>query len=588
MKRLYQGVLMMSAAALIGSQSHSALAQATEQNNAPAVAPTSQNGSAPAGYGGAASPFPRGGMSSFPRGYQSPANPASPSGQTATFPSGQGGSRIPYPRSAASFPGGNQPMPGSGPATSAQSGGGGTGGYGWIGHSQKSTGASSQLPGGVAAQKGGAGASDQAGAPGAAGKRYPGAGMEGAGVPGATGLPGLPEAVGPGGAGPGGIPPGTAGLEPGAGVGVGAGAGAGAYPGAAGIPGTAGVSESTGAAMTSAAEFEELAGDVGAGAAALFTPNMIGDLIPYYSRSVGSVSPPPPIHPRGSSLFFPSVRNFKVSENQSPRPQDRVFFDFNYYNNVNSAINTAERTPIDHMKAYTYMWGFEKTFDNGNGSIGLRLPLNSLTANSTDGSPTPTSTALGNLDIIAKYILKQNYDTGSLITVGLELTPSTATSRFAGAPYVASLNTTYFQPFIAYLWKRDRFYVQGFSGLDVPVNNADVTLLYNDIGMGYFVYRDTDTRNFLTAIAPTFEVHANAALNHRNPYNTFDLAASANTCNLTYGLNLMFYGRSMLTAALVTPVSNPKPFDTELAVFFNYYFGRTARTPSAITPPVVQ
>ena len=80
----------------------------------------------------------------------------------------------------------------------------------------------------------------------------------------------------------------------------------------------------------------------------------------------------------------------------------------------------------------------------------------------------------------------------------------------------------------------------------------------------------------------------NAPLNHRNPFNRFDLAAAANTCNLTYGLNVMFASRAMLTAALVTPVSNPKPFDTEFALFFNFYFGRTARNPAAITPPAVQ
>ena len=129
------------------------------------------------------------------------------------------------------------------------------------------------------------------------------------------------------------------------------------------------------------------------------------------------------------------MRNFKVSENQSPRPQDRVFFDFNFYSNVNSTVNTADRSPINQMNAYIYMWGFEKTFDQGNGSIGMRLPLNSLTATSnTPGISAPTSTALGNLDIFAKYILKQNVKTGSLITAGFQITPSTATSRFAGAP----------------------------------------------------------------------------------------------------------------------------------------------------------
>ena len=103
------------------------------------------------------------------------------------------------------------------------------------------------------------------------------------------------------------------------------------------------------------------------------------------------------------------------------------------------------------------------------------------------------------------------------------------------------LNTTYFQPFIAYIWRRDRFYLQGFSGFDFPANNADVTLIYNDIGMGYLVYQNPDTSRFITAIAPTFEVHVNSPFNHRNPYNIVRPGGlGLRRCNLTYGLNVMF------------------------------------------------
>ncbi len=417
----------------------------------------------------------------------------------------------------------------------------------------------------------GASPSGQLGAAGTGAAVSPYVGMGG-------GMPGAGIGAGAPGTGIGG-----AGAAGGAGVGAAAGAGTGA-PSELAAPAAPGAAEAANAPAEGF--FAGLGGEVGGGEAALFTPNMIGDLSPFYSQP--AVAPPSPPRARGSALFYPSVRNFKASENQSPRPQDRFFFDFNYYNNVNAAVNTADKTAVDHMKAYTYMWGFEKTFDNGNGSIGMRLPLNSLTANSPAGYSTPTSTALGNLDIFAKYILKQNTQTGSLITAGFQITPSTATSRFAGAPYVASLNTTYFQPFLAYLWKRDRFYVQGFSGFDFPANNADVTLMYNDIGLGYFLYRNPDNRGFITAIAPTFEVHVDTPFNHRNPYNKFDLAASPYVCNLTYGLNVLFAGRSMLTAALVTPVSSPKPFDAEFALLFNVFFGRTVRGPLPITPPIIQ
>jgi hypothetical protein len=59
-------------------------------------------------------------------------------------------------------------------------------------------------------------------------------------------------------------------------------------------------------------------------------------------------------------------------------------------------------------------------------------------------------------------------------------------------------------------------------------------------------------------------------------------------CNFTYGLNVLMYGRAQVTAALVTPLTNPHPFDSEFALLLNFYYGRTARRPAAITPPMVR
>ena len=162
----------------------------------------------------------------------------------------------------------------------------------------------------------------------------------------------------------------------------------------------------------------------GLGAAAEALP-MIGDMSPIRTNATG-VGPPPPPGSRGASLPYPSVRGFKVSENMSPRPQDRFFYNFNYYNNVNATINAYNQVPIEHLKAYRHLFGWEKTFNEGKGSIGLRLPLNTLTADPTmQGLSTPTRTAMGNLTVFAKYILEQNPRTGSLASVGLAVTVPT-------------------------------------------------------------------------------------------------------------------------------------------------------------------
>jgi hypothetical protein len=187
------------------------------------------------------------------------------------------------------------------------------------------------------------------------------------------------------------------------------------------------------------------------------------------------------------------------------------------------------------------------------------------------------------MNIFAKYILKQDPATGSLISAGLAVTPTTGGGSFAGAKYILNINTTLFQPFIGYIWTRGNFYLQGFSAFEFPVNPSQVTEMFNDIGVGYFVLRDPDPYRLLTAVAPTFEVHVSSPLNHHGFDNPNELAGTPAVVNLTYGLNLEFYRNSLLTFGIVTPVTGPRPFDYEVVALFNFRFGRSARR---AIPPV--
>jgi hypothetical protein len=110
--------------------------------------------------------------------------------------------------------------------------------------------------------------------------------------------------------------------------------------------------------------------------------------------------------------------------------------------------------------------------------------------------------------------------------------------------------------------------------------------MYNDIGIGYFVLRASEraTDRFLTALVPTFEVHVNTPLNHRDVFNANDPAGSPDVVNLTYGLNMEFRRNALLTFGFVTPVTGPRPFDLEFLLLFNFRFGRSARR---APPPVI-
>jgi len=418
--------------------------------------------------------------------------------------------------------------------------------------------------------------------PGAFAPKAPGVAPAPAGIPGDLGgvepAP-FPMPAGVGGEGMGSTPAGGA-----AGTGIGEG------PGASG-PGAE-------AAAAGAAAYESalagLSGPGGAGASeSNYPPNMIGDLAPVNLRFARPLQGPPSVGPpdlpgaRVAALFAPNIRTLKMSENQSPRPQDRFFYTFNYYSQVGQAQNIYDRSPVRNMEIFRHVLGFEKTFDEGRGSFGMRLPIETLSANSTvAGLQTPTSTATGNLSLFAKYILKQNVQTGSLASVGLAVAPPTAPGRFAGAPYVYPMNNTSFQPFFGYILNFGDFYLQGFSAFEFTSSARDVTLMFNDIGVGYYLYRSQDPHAFLTAFVPNFEVHINSPLTHRDWKNRLDPAGTADIVNLTYGLNFQFQRTALLSTALVTPVTGPRPFDAELCVYLNVFYGRSRAGQIPIQPPV--
>ncbi len=328
-----------------------------------------------------------------------------------------------------------------------------------------------------------------------------------------------------------------------------------------------------------------------------YFPNVIGDQAPFFQLHLinalqagrpPQIPSPPPIPPPGvppvpprpgepgrlGAALFPSIRGFKIAENQSPRPTDRFYFSFNFYDAVNTSLNQRIGSPLSNMKAYREVFGVEKTFLDKRASIGLRLPLNQLTA----ASPYQnlgfggTNSALGDLAVILKYAFYDNRDTGNLLSGGLLINAPSGPSSFASAPYIRSFHSTTLQPYVGYIFTRGDFFLQGFSSLDVPTDSRDVTMLYNDVSMGYFVYRSPDPNRFITAFVPSFETHVNTPLNHRDYLNVFDPAGTPDVVDLTFGANVFVRQRGLLTVGLVEPITGPRPFNYEFLIQFNLRF----------------
>lgn len=295
---------------------------------------------------------------------------------------------------------------------------------------------------------------------------------------------------------------------------------------------------------------------------------------------IPGVPPVPPIgvSPSRGAFVAPSERGIKIANNENPAPQDRLYFNFNYYDNLNAAANERLGIDVHNIQVYQYTFGLEKTFLDGNASFGMRLPVNNLSTES--GTPTYDGnfTDIGNLTMILKYLFYKDQQNNAL-SGGLALTVPTGPSGFAGADQFSTPNPTVFQPFIGYRLGFNDWFIHGFFAGDFPCDQNDVTMFYSDIGVGYFLLRRPQcSDSILTAVVPTFEVHVNNPLNHRGAFNGADLVGTADVVNLTSGITFEINHRSTFTVGLVVPVTGPKPFDVEALAQVNWSFGRTARS----------
>ena len=130
---------------------------------------------------------------------------------------------------------------------------------------------------------------------------------------------------------------------------------------------------------------------------------------------------------------------------------------------------------------------------------------------------------------------------------------------------------------MGYYFTCGKWFLHGFEALDVPQNFNLPTMIYSDMGLGYFLFLDRSADRWLTAIVPTFEVHVSTPLNHRDEYSYFDKAGTPDIVNLTTGCNFEFWAQSVLTLGVATPVTGPRPFNVEAIALFNIRFGATRR-----------
>jgi hypothetical protein len=253
-----------------------------------------------------------------------------------------------------------------------------------------------------------------------------------------------------------------------------------------------------------------------------------------------------------------SHASFKISDNESPRPTDRVFFTYNNFSGVSAGNGST-------FGLNRELIGFEKTFLDGNASFGMRLPFLEASGLGSNTAGFPTS-EVGDLTFISKYAFINDRQTGNVVSGGLALTTPTASHTVTLSDGNA-LHSFLFQPYAGWIFNSGNAYAQGFHAFVIPTDSRDITEFNNDVGVGYWVYKNC--QGLLRGVVPTVEGHLYVPLDHRS---TSDIIYASNIFTITAGVNVVLPGNSTFGAAIGIPVTGPKPDSVEALVGFNWRF----------------
>ncbi|WP_145259201.1 hypothetical protein [Planctomycetes bacterium Pan216] len=295
----------------------------------------------------------------------------------------------------------------------------------------------------------------------------------------------------------------------------------------------------------------------------------------------------------------------KVSENNSPVPQNRVYFS---YNNIDNMRYTLDGTSVQQFTP-----GFEKTFFEGLTSLEMRFPISSTLSRDMilDGITNDGEGAFGNIGVILKALI---YETPTLaFTGGLGIGNPTADGvrlNMADGTNLVRVdnNAFHLQPFLAMLEStEDGFFFQAFAGFDFNANSNtvyantngtgltnigelyDQNLLFLDAQMGMWLCRSRT--GWIRGIAPLFEMHYTATMGDADrisngPFVVNSSPGRFDILTLTAGMSAELPVNSNLSFGFTFPVKSDsladREFDYEFGLRLNKYFGQMSQ-PNPLT-----
>jgi hypothetical protein len=167
--------------------------------------------------------------------------------------------------------------------------------------------------------------------------------------------------------------------------------------------------------------------------------------------------------------------------------------------------------------------------------------------------------------------------------------------NFGGETLLITNDSVHVAPFVGFAYAPNcNFFAIGFVQVDIDANGdpvsegfveqepvgrfRDPSLLYVDLSLGYWLFRDEPRcGRYLTGIAPVLELHYTTTLqDYRGVAGAIDPVNAGTDClNLTAGFHFQMGPCSMLTVGGVVPLQTSprdKEFDSEALVQFDRRF----------------
>jgi len=325
------------------------------------------------------------------------------------------------------------------------------------------------------------------------------------------------------------------------------------------------------------------------------TPDIFGDLyLPGPTLQIIDL-------PDDATIALPPAGGgrIKVAEFNKAITRDRVFVAYNHYHNAAESQGFLGEEFESSFDVDRYMFGLEKTFQDGLFSIELRMPV-ATSIYFDEEVVTTSSGSIGNLGAIAKVLLFTSNNWSCVAGAGFSLpTGGDTTGTILDSQFRIHNEAVNVMPFAGVMHAGGPFFCHGFSQLDIPLdsNTFDVaggglpgvsgnldgqTLLLLDLVAGVWLYRKPEQR-FFSAMAASVECHythsfeSGDAVQFQRGAQQLTLSTGQpriNFVNLTTGLTVQVTRRAALQVGFTMPLDSQdnRAFDSEVQAAFSSSF----------------